>query len=390
MRRSFFLHLYTILVLGGIVGCSDDPNAVGIHLIPGKDAVTIDSLKIPATVTSTDTARVRDNSTTLLLGKYQHYEARTLFQFSGIPTNLPSAMIDSAVLQLRINYRFKDSTGFLGFEIHQMTQAWSQSSYTWDSLQPGSNYTLASDTTILVAVGAMDTALSIRIDPVIRSWFRDSANSVNGMILLPSPFSNSNIILGFSNYISISGDFRPLLTIVYRDSVSDTSSTTLILDPVQSLSLANYDLPPPAGKMDVQAGIAYRGKLQFSFPSILRGTSITSATMALYLDAASSLRNSFTNATIVARLALDTTSSPALSSLSSSGAPVASDSTRFTFDVRNFVQQWTKGTANYGVVLQAINEVTSLDNFVFYGAAADTAHRPKLQITYTSFPTKRR
>ena len=111
--------------------------------------------------------------------------------------------------------------------------------------------------------------------------------------------------------------------------------------------------------------------------------------MNLFLNSSSSLRNTYTVNSITAQPALDSTSAPALSTLSTAGTPDASDSSMFDFDIKSFVQQWIAASPNYGMMLRAYNEYISLDGFVFYGANADAAHRPKLTIKSRNFHKKR-
>jgi hypothetical protein len=368
-----------------IEGCSDDPNAIGSALIPKGDAITLAADTINASASATDTAHIQGTSTTLLLGKFGHLEARTLLEFDGIPADKPLATIDSAILTLHIDYRFKDSAGGFGFSIDTLLLAWNSTSLTWANLVPDSLYRHAADTTF--AVQAEDTVLTVHIEPIVRSWFQAENSAPYGFILIPSPVQT--FVLGFANYVNGLGDFRPMLTIGYHDSTAG-DTTTLTLAPSQVLFLANSERPVPTDTVYVQAGIAYRGHVKFDLGSLPKNVSITSATMNLFLNSSSSLRNAYTVNSIIANPALDSSSLPGLSSLSAVGAPDLLDSSMFDFDIKSFVQQWIATSPNYGMMLRATNEYISLDGFVFYGAKADAAHRPRLTIKYTQFPQKAR
>ena len=373
-----------ILFIPLIEACSDDPNAIGIALIPKRDAITLVADTIHAVTSGTDTAHIQVTSTTLLLGTYHPFEARTLLEFDGIPADQPLATIDSAVLTLHIDYHFRDSAGAFGFTIHRLLQSWNSTSLTWINLVPDSLYNRTADTTFLATVQAGDTILTVHIDSVVRSWFHAQNSAPFGIILIPSPVEN--LVLGLGNYVS-NADYRPLLTIGYHTA---SDSTLLPLNASQLLSLVNSDRPAPTDTVYIQAGIAYRGHVKFDLGSLPKNVSITSATMNLFLNSSSSLRNSYTVNSIIANPALDSSSLPGLSTLSTIGTPDANDSSMFDFDIKSFVQQWIATSPNYGMMLRAYNEYISLDGFVFYGANANAAHRPRLTITYTRFPQKTR
>lgn len=378
-----------ILFIPLIDGCSDDPNAIGIALIPKGDGITLTADTINAITTATDTAHIQGTSATLLLGTFRPLEARTLLEFDGIPADKPMATIDSAILTLHIDYRFGDTTAGFGFTVHQLLLAWNSTTLLWSNLVPvlDSLYNHTNDTTFYSPVQAQDTILTVHIEPVVRSWFQAENSAPYGVILIPSP--TENFVLGFANYINTVGDFRPTLTIGYHDSTAG-DTTTLTLLPSQVLFLANSVRPVPTDTVYVQSGIAYRGRVKFDLGSLPKNVSITSATMNLFLNSSSSLRNVYTLNSIIANPALDSSSLPGLSSLSAAGTPDLLDSSMFNFDIKSFVQQWIATSPNYGMMLRAYDEYTSLDGFVFYGAKADAAHRPRLTITYTKFPQKTR
>jgi len=390
--NRFLLVASLALIAAVTIGCSDDPNAVGIALLPSSDRITIDTLTIRSSSSATDTARVQGISTNLLLGKYNHLEARTLLEFDGIPTDKPKATIDTALLTLHVNYRFMDSSGLIAFDVDTLLRAWSSSTLTWDSLTENSYYLPRPDTTFYSQVQAEDSILTVNIRPVVAAWFLAQNSTPPGIILVPDPLANLKFVLGFSNFVKNAVDFRPSLKITYHDSTA-ADTTTITLAPSQQLFVANSKLPVPKDTMYVQAGIAYRGQVWypdslFRAGSPLKNASVTKAVMTVYLNAPASLRNAYTDNVIEARLALDSTSQPKVGSLYTQGTPNQNDSTMFTFDARIFIQQWLGGTPNYGIVLRAGNEYASFDGFKFYGARSDSAHRPTLKVTYTKFPHK--
>ncbi|HZY10996.1 MAG TPA: DNRLRE domain-containing protein [Bacteroidota bacterium] len=381
MKFPFFsLSILSIFIFSlMMVGCSDEPNAVGIGLLPNTDFPSIDSTESFITSSSSYLARLSGASTTLLLGRYQNtIEARTLLQFSNIPTDRSHAIIDSAILKLRITYRFKDSTGTLALNIHKLLRSWSENSFTWDSIDASLTNSLP-DTIFSTFINPQDSIVQIRIDSIVREWFQSTESTPNGIMI--SPTNVSNIVIGISTVIISGVDYRPELIIGYHDS-SDTASISI--RPQQRTFVANLLDSPPLGIITVQAGVAMRGMMTFDISLIPSTASITDASMELELDTNNSLNNSFTNRSLIAHMVLDSSSPPRLSGITAIGTPNDTNRTVFIFDMKNIVQQWATGKQNYGIVLRAYNEFTSLDRFAILSSTSSM--RPKLKVTYTLLP----
>src|ERR1041385_7605187 len=241
--------------------CSDEPNAVGINLIPPNDAIKIDSLETTATFDTTFLFRTTGSSSKLLVGNYnngtgQHLKARTLLQFSGFLSVPPGFQIDSAILRLTADYRFKDSTGILGFEVHEMVRPWNEATFTWDSSNSSGAFQTVADTSFLKAITPQDTVIRIRIDTLVRDWVRTSNNAPYGIILIPDSIS-TNIVLGFRNEDQATA---PRLTIIYHDT---STSDSLVLLPTQTMFVGDGDIPVSTSLRYLQSGVAFRDLIRF-------------------------------------------------------------------------------------------------------------------------------
>src|SRR5229473_5961346 len=95
-------------------GCSDDPGTVGLGVLPPQDSLHVHSFLISAKSDTTFLSRIVGGGATLLVGKFQSLQAASLLSFSGISVIPAGAELDSVTLSLKINYRFKDSSGTLG------------------------------------------------------------------------------------------------------------------------------------------------------------------------------------------------------------------------------------------------------------------------------------
>lgn len=375
------LAVITIIILGlsWIIGCSDDPNAVGISILPPQDSLHIVTYTASATSTTSFLDRVRGTSSTLLIGKSNGMEIRTLLQFAGISAIPSTAIIDSAVLNLHIVYRFKDSSGTLGFEVHRMTQAFTGTTFTWDSTTASGVYSDTVSGTFLRNITNQDTIVSVRLDTTLLKQWRQTDNG--SIILLPNS-PNTNIVAGVSN-----STFLPQLTISYHDS----TDTTKTISPTSSsgLFVADGTLPVLPSSFILQAGIVDRGIIRFDSLSLAvpLKASITQAILEVSLDTSSSLMNSYTVDNIVAYLLRKNTLPYDSVALGTSCTPAYIGAQKiYRADIKAIVQQWFIHEPNNGLLLRAGSELTTLDRFALYGANASVTLRPRLKITYTVLP----
>ncbi len=234
-------------------GCSDEPNAVGIKILPPQDSLHIVTYVASATSSSSFLDRVRGTSSTFLLGKTNGIEARTMLRFAGISAIPLTSVIDSAVLSLPINYRFKDSSGTLGFEVHRMLLPFTGTTFTWDSTTASGVYSDTVSGTFLRNITNQDTVLRLRIDTtLIKQWQQTD----NGAIILLPNAVGANVVVGVSNITSF-----PQLTVSYHDS----ADTIMTIAPTSTsgLFLADGPLPVLPASFVLQAGIVYRGIVRF-------------------------------------------------------------------------------------------------------------------------------
>lgn len=370
----------TIVLLGILMGCSDEPNSVGVGLLPRLDGLRVDSLQVTAITSSNYRTNVTGTSTIILLGKYSTMEARTLLQFTGFPTTRMSSTVDSAVLSLTIASRFLDTSGTLAFEVHRITRSWAEGSLNWDSLTPGNLYSDTIDARFNLAISPSDSVLRLRIDSVAAHWLRDGNSSPYGIILLPT-VSIQPVVIGLRNFDLLSGALFPELKIAYHDSLGPDS---LDIRASQGFFAGNAPAPAPPTRIYLQGGVAYRGKLLFDVASLPKNASITSAALEVHIDPALSLLNAYSRDSLIANFLPDSSKIDSLQ-LATLGVPAVSGN-MFTFDIRNIVQGWVIGRPNQGIVLRAYGETWTFDRFACYDAFATAALRPRLRIKYTVLP----
>ena len=178
-----------------IFGCSEEPSDVGVGLLAPQDTLHIESRELNATRDTTFQKRIIGNSGRLLVGKRSDIEAVSLMEFSSIPTFPVGAIIDSAVITLRINYSFQDSSGFYGITAHNMLKTWDALTFTWDSL--GGAYSSDNSGTLVRSITPQDTTIRIPIDTaLIRTW---SQTGTGSLAITSAPnVIGMDLVLGFN------------------------------------------------------------------------------------------------------------------------------------------------------------------------------------------------
>ena len=119
------------------VGCSDDPNAVGIRVLPEGDRITLDTISTREATSVSFKEPISPNNRSLLVGTYRDYAARALIRFQFLPDTLRDATVLDATLRLEPLYSFGDSLAELSFTVQKIVSSWSETSFLWDSISAG-------------------------------------------------------------------------------------------------------------------------------------------------------------------------------------------------------------------------------------------------------------
>ncbi len=371
---------YFLLLIVCLWGCSDDPGEVGKGLLSVNDFLKIDSLTITAIRDTTFRARITGVASTMV-GEFQDIEARAVIGYSGFNSVPATATVDSAILNVVTRYKFQDSTGTVGFEVHEMNITWSESTIGWDTLQAAGTYQSVIQGGTVKNISPGDTSIQVRIDSLVRRWVQTGVNAPNGILLIPSTFS-STIIVG-SNSSSVLEN-RPSITVYYHDAADTTIK--LLLYSSQRAFVGNSNQPLAAGTIFTQSGVSYRSRVEFDSLKLPAKASISSAIVEFSLANSSSLFNQSSRDSIVVHLLRKNYSpfdSLAFATICSPGLNGAQKVYRAT--ITPIVQEWITREPNYGLVVRSYGEFLNFDRFALYGSAAAAALRPKLIVTYTVF-----
>ncbi len=377
---KFFIAVLALgLILAG--GCSEDPTDLGRGLLRPQDTLHLVKREITATGDTTVIVKGYDGLGRIFVGSYSTLEAASVMEFL-VSSFTSTQTIDSAVIILRRDYSYYDSTGPFAITAYHVSHTWTSVKFTWDTMAAIITDTVAGSRYWPSVTG--DSTISVPIDTgIIRLW----STKGNGTAVL-EPTQNAlgmNMIGGFGNYIDISGDFRPLLRIYYHD-VADTTLERNIRT-TRSISVCTGTIPVQAGTMILQSSLASRSVLRFDTLSLPKNVSITEASLWLPVDTLLTALNQYSRDSVVIYM-LRYNSYPYDSVAYSTVCSPALDSTGqkyYTGDVKNILQYWNTRGINLGFVIHPFGEYTTMDRFGLLGAASAHA-RPKLKITYTALP----
>ena len=137
-----------------------------------------------------------------------------------------------------------------------MQRSWNEGTFTWDSANVPETFQSVADTSYLKTIATSDSVLTIRLDTLVNDWVRTANNLPFGIIMIPDSIS-TNLILGFRNEDAATA---ARLTIVYHDS---STTDSLILLPIQSMFVADGDIPSTSNLRYIQSGVSFRGLVHF-------------------------------------------------------------------------------------------------------------------------------
>lgn len=365
------------VLAGASLSCSDEPNAVGIEVLPPEDLVSIDTVVIREATSLSFKQFISPNDLSLLLGTYRGYEARTLVRFRSLPDSLRDAQVVSATLRMKPFYVFGDSMSTLSFNVYKILQSWSESSATWDSIvtafydpTPRGNFAqVVSDT----------TAMKLSFDPSLaQEWLIAAADSTDqfGMLLLPAP--GQSVIKGFASFRS---SLPPTLDIIYEKS---GRVDTLIWSLGYDVYVANVDLPSNPELMYVQAGVTYRTRLWFDVSMIPADAIIHNATLELTINRSASELGGMAFDSVFVYHVSDSSNNEFEASGIVLSRGVKDNPDLLEVNVTRNAQRWVLGESNEGFLLRAYAESNQLDLIALFSPEApEVNNRPRLKITYS-------
>lgn len=391
---------YLLIFLGVMcAGCSKEPNAVGIKLIPGSEKFKAhDTSLVSFNDTTFRVAAVNGFGANVLVGNQASITCTALLRFTTtIPALLDTVHLDTAQLTLTVNYAWNETVPATPaiFELKEVKTPWAEATVTSDSL---ATLSLLPTSSTPVTVTNQDTlypgkVLTAQVDPaMVHRWITISADTAD--TLTPRFFSIAIVpkagmvnvgIWGFNPFGSAT---PPTLTLIYttKDGVKDS----VILNSGEDTFFATAPPITYPAVIETQGGIAVRSRVRFDLKPIsdsIGKAIINDATLQLTLNSSASLLGLGSEDSLVAFFSGSSSAPDSVQPLTYSygyrqNITQGSDTT-YIFSLTSIVQQWINSPSNnFGVTLRSIKDVSSVDKLVFY-PSKDPSRAPKLLITYT-------
>ena len=394
-------------VLLFLTACQNDPDSTVVGVLPEGDLVG--ALRFDSQADSSDirnsTYLFRSNhqaTTALSVGEADGDQSKTLLRwlYFGVTTDQAyGGRIVSATLRLHsLPYHVGDVNAPFSMEARALVipddqPVWNVYTATADSLEgnrPGIGEVVGSYQGSFGESDSIDVAIDTTL---IRRWMQlnvdkdEKGNSlfyrIHGLAL-QAPAGGSGSIRSFQSRDNNSPR-QPSLTVVMENAgVLDT----IEVGNMENTSLAFGPDRNEAGRIVLQSGVSYRGKLFFDMSAIPAASVINHAVLYLTRDAALSTRYYHGADTVLVYESVDSTDNV----LSSTGIITRVESEQPDVliaegsPLTRAVQNWVNRKGNYGLILVPMYELSDLDRMALYGAGADADKRPRLVVTYTTKP----
>jgi hypothetical protein len=372
-----------------ISGCADNPTSLGKNFLPPGDTTGIrifDSYTDTMQFTSNNIRKYvnMSGSANLIVGVSGNYNSKALIKFYNLSTAYDSAVVSSAVLQLKYdNYFFptapSDSLGHIAFDIYTVEQNMNYGTVTVDSISSTSFGTVSQGNYSGSPVDTQTIIIPLN-NLLVQNWLAyaaDTGHGVKNYGIVLNPNTSSNVLKAFYSGTTSAG-LRPLLKIIAtKNGTTDTFST----DETQTVSLITTSFNPDPGIFRLQGGVSYIQTLRFTQNKIPSTATINDAQVILTLDSADSKFSSQTAYQLIAYYISDTSNGITTESSLYYGSPSGN---QYIIRIIQPFQRWVRGQTNWGLEIVPQNQTYNLDLFTFYNVnSTDQSKRPRVIVKYT-------
>lgn len=391
-RRYFFYFVFAYALAYYILqvsGCADNPTSLGKNFLPPGDTAGIrvfDSYIDTMQFTSINLRKAvnTSGSTNLIVGISGNYNSKALIKFTSLSTAFDSAVVNSAILQLKYNnYYFpstpSDSFGNISFNIYTVEQNLNYGTITYDSVSSTSFGTVSQGSYSGVPVDTQTVNITLN-SLLVQNWLAYAADTNHGVknygiVLMPN--ASSVVLKSFYSANNNSGLKPVLRIIVTKGGTTDTISS----DVSQTVSLINTTFTSNPEVFHLQSGVSFIQTLRFAENKIPANATINDAQLILTLDSADSKFSTQTVQQLIAYFITDTANGVVTESVPFYGGPTGS---LYYFRIILPFQRWVQGQTNWGMEIIPRNQAINLDLFTFYNVtASDPSKRPRVIIKYT-------
>jgi len=385
--------IYPLLIALSLIGCSEDPNIVGVDLLPNSDHMDILQANSLDADLQQESKYYLDSlnltiSDLMLIGKHDNVESTMLMKFLiFLPDSLKDAIKDgtlqilSSTMELEPIYTFGDKASPLDFSVHKINSSWSSLTFTKDSLA----YLDYEDVDRSSNRVYTDTLITMDFDTgLTQEWFEASANEdqASNKGLYFNYTAGSDKIIGFPAISYENEDKLARLRIVVE--VPNSFIDTVVVQVTSDVHVIDGDLPVGNSEnIFVQGGLSVHASFKIDVSMIPDNTIINKATIRFYYDDTESVVGTKPSDSLgVVALSdwedniMDRTLSPKL---------LTKDSTFYSGDITSYVQHWVSTQENNGLQIYVLNELFTVNKIALKGSStADKNLRPYLEIIYTA------
>lgn len=379
-----------LILLGAttlLTSCAEDENPVGFD----RSGRSIDSQVREVTLNADSSYAVlaspaTGTSRSILVGSDAQTRMVGLIRFDSIPDTT-----DLSRAYLRIHLRMGRGSA-LSLSLRQIEEEdadWTASDVEWPgpAAKPEPLSTLTRIPTSTIEADSTDSAaFAVPLD-LLRAWKADPDGNGGFQIASDSGtgtariISHNDVLYGVTYRIA-----TPSLHLVYQDSERDE---TIVLASADAYVVEDLRPEPERSESTawVTAGPATRLRLHFGLEPLLTSfpdASIVRATLILPVAQTEIIAS---DPMLLGAYAVTDTSG----SLAASAIGLSNDITDpFDLEIGSLVQSWVNGGSNFGLVVRANDEVSTMEGILFHtaSAAADTL-RPRLRIVFVGPPGAR-
>jgi hypothetical protein len=384
VKQRLLLFAILALLAATLIRCSEDPNPVGARLLPGSDLLSLDTVSLSATESYSQIGIPSGAASRLLVGSTPEVESWAVVSFSAIPDSIVFFPMVSAEINLRTVYHFgSDSLAPFSVAVHKVLMQWGADSLTIDSVNAPGFYDPTSYSSLDTSFAGDTATISIPIDTaIVRSWGTISDTSATNYGLLIRP-TNTGLIKGFATFLASDQTQLPELLMRFKDAAGNIDTAIVITGSSRSVAkVKDASWASDSVRLYVRNGVAYRGIVGFDISSIPPHAAIHKATLQLTLDPSSSEFNLYTVDSTLTMFIGDDGS--IVNTIVDLGEPQqVGDQRVHQSSIGEIVQRWVRASTQHKVAISGYDEPDAADLFVFYGAAAPPALKPKLTVIYS-------
>jgi hypothetical protein len=384
VKQRLLLFAILALLAATLIRCSEDPNPVGARLLPGSDLLSLDTVSLSATESYSQIGIPSGAASRLLVGSTPEVESWAVVSFSAIPDSIVFFPMVSAEINLRTVYHFgSDSLAPFSVAVHKVLMQWGADSLTIDSVNAPGFYDPTSYSSLDTSFAGDTATISIPIDTaIVRSWGTISDTSATNYGLLIRP-TNTGLIKGFATFLASDQTQLPELLMRFKDAAGNIDTAIVITGSSRSVAkVKDASWASDSVRLYVRNGVAYRGIVGFDISPIPPHAAIHKATLQLTLDPSSSEFNLYTVDSTLTMFIGDDGS--IVNTIVDLGEPQqVGDQRVHQSSIGEIVQRWVRASTQHKVAISGYDEPDAADLFVFYGAAAPPALKPKLTVIYS-------